>query len=315
MIKVSVCIATWKRADKLKEIVLLLEKQTLSQEEYEIIIVDSKSPDHTSQVVKSLQDIYKNIIYVWDAKNILATKRNVGVENARGKVVVFMDDDVYPTADFVKAHYEANIKSENTFFCGQIRFPKEMVAISNYYFFRDQQHLKDSDIGKDLAFNKIVVMNLSFKKEYYGKTGGVDEDFVGYGGEDIEFGWRVKKAGYSLRYLPEALAIHKEDSSTIKEYGNKLYKTGLNGNRILKKKAPDVITALNNRRTPNWIRFVLSVPIILYPLEKYLIITDKNRKLYSFFLFKAYLYGRSGQGQRHQKKSRAMSVEEASKGW
>ena len=313
MIKISACIATWKRADKLKDIIFLLEDQTLPKSEYEIVVVDSKSPDHTNQTIKKLQKRFDNIVYIEDADNVLAAKRNAGVYNANGEVIVFMDDDVYPTRGFLEAHYNANQKPSNTFFCGQIRFPTDDIERSNYYYFRDQQHLKEKDVGRELSFNNIVVMNLSFRKEYYDVTGEVDERFIGYGCEDIEFGWRVKRAGFHIKYLPEALAIHREDSSNIVEYGNKLYKSGLYGNRILKAVSPDAHAALKGRYA--LIGYILSLWLFRSLIEKRLLRTDGDRSKYDYKLFKAYLYAKSFQGRRDQKKYPPLSLDSTKKGW
>lgn len=313
MVKISACIATWKRADKLKDIILLLENQTIPQADYEIVVVDSKSPDHTKKTVLELQQRFDNIVYVEDADNVLAAKRNIGVERAKGDVIIFMDDDVYPTPGFMEAHLKANSQPERTFFCGQIRFPQEDVDRSNYYYFRDRQHLKEKDIGKDLPFNNIVVMNLSFRKEYFGKTGKVDERFIGYGCEDIEFGWRVKKAGFHLKYLPDALAIHREDSSSIVEYGNKLYKSGLYGARILKEVSPEAYAALSGR--VGQLGYVLSLKPIQTCLESVLLRTDNERSAYHYKLYKAYLYARSYQGRRDQKKVAPLNLEAVQRGW
>ena len=313
MIKISVCIATWKRANKLREIMELLENQSIANEEYEIIVVDSNSPDNTEEVVLQFQLKYSNVTYVKDASNILASKRNVGVAKSKGDIIVFMDDDVYPSYGFIEAHLKANITPSKTFFCGQIRFPAEDVSRSNYYYFRDQQHLKDTDIGRLLPFNNIVVMNLSFRKEYYAATGGVNEAFIGYGCEDIDFGWRVIKAGFIIKYLPDALAIHREDSSTIKEYGNKLYKTGLYGNRILKEENLEVVKALT--RSYSFIGYYLSFAVFRKTIEYLLLKSDSDRKKYSYYLYKAYLYSRLYQGIRDQKNYKSLDVETAKKGW
>lgn len=311
--KISICIATWNRSKKLKNIILLLENQSISRDNYEIIIVDSYSPDNTADVVRQLQRVYTNIKYIENAKNVLAVKRNVGVDAASSEIIVFMDDDVYPSKRFIEEHLLANEKSNDTFFCGQIRFEKDSVNTSNYYRFRDRQHLCKKDIGKKLPFNKIVVMNLSFKKAYYSIVGGVKEEYVGYGCEDTDFGWRIKESGYSIKYLPEAIAIHKEDSSNIKEYGNKLYKTGLYGSRIFKELCPKGYETTN--RYYNIVGIVLSTKIISFILEKFLLFTDSYPFFYSYYLYKAYLYSQLYRGKKDQKSIKPLNNEDLKKGW
>ena len=156
-------------------------------------------------------------------------------------------------------------------------------------------------------------MNLSFRKEYYEITGEVDERFIGYGCEDIEYGWRVKKAGFHIKYLPEALAIHREDSSSIVEYGNKLYKSGLYGNRILKDVSPDAYAALKGKYAS--LGYMLSFKPFRSLIEKSLIRNDGDRSKYNYKLFKAYLYARSFQGRRDQKKYKPLDLETSQNGW
>ena len=67
--KISVCIATWNRKNKLKEIIHLLENQSLNPDEYEIIVVDSNSPDGTNILMYELCKIHSNIKYIENAKH------------------------------------------------------------------------------------------------------------------------------------------------------------------------------------------------------------------------------------------------------
>lgn len=310
--KVSICIATWKRKEKLNRIILNLEDQTMDPTEYEVIVVDSNSPDGTDILMKDLCAKYPNIVYISDADNILAVKRNVGIRNAKAETIVFMDDDVIPNDAFVESHYIANKNNNDTFFCGQIRFPHDLVNNSNYYCFRDEQHLQDKDIGVDLPFNRIVVMNLSFRKSFIEKVGYVNEEFIGYGDEDIEFGYRVVKSGFKIRYLPNALGIHEEESSGIKEYGRKLYKAGLYGDRILRKECIEAYNALEGKRI---IGYFLAVKPICECIAKYLDKNDTNTNKYSYYLYKMYLYGMSYRGRLDQKKHNELSADMAKTGW
>lgn len=313
MIELSVCIATWCRKDDLEKIIEKLEHQTLDRSLYEVIVVDSQSPDGTDKVMEALKTKYDNLVYVNDAPNILASKRNVGIKNAKGDIIIFMDDDVYPEDGFLKAHYDANQIDNNTFYCGQIRFDQELVKNSNYYRFRDEQHLKDEDIDKDLPFNKVVVMNLSFRKKYIETVGYVDENFVGYGCEDMEFGYRIKDKGFHMAYLKDALAIHREKSSSIVEYGKKLYKTGLYGMRILKKECLPAYTTIDSGH--KLVKSILRLSCVKKILEKSLLKSDNKPNKYNYLKYKLYLYSMLERGKKDQKKYELLSVDEAKKGW
>ena len=289
----SVLIATYNRKDDLKRIVEILENQTMSQDQYEIIITDSFSIDGTKELVQGLQQDYNNIVYIEDCKNILANKRNVGIKASRGQTVIFLDDDVYPyKEDFLEQHYKANINNRDTFFCGQIRFDPKLVQESNYYRFRDDQHLKDDSVGKELEFNKIVVMNLSFRKEFIDKVGYVDERFINYGCEDIEFGFRIKRKGFHIKYLREAKAIHREKSNSIVEYSKKIIKSKIYGQQTLYTVCPEIKKYLFQSKFDN--KCILNILLFnkfsLKLTEVYLLFTDTIKICYNYLLYKFYLY-------------------------
>ena len=313
MIEISICIATWNRKEDLQKIIELLEEQSIPMDLYEVIVVDSFSPDGTCKLVRNLQFKYHNLVYIEDSENVLAAKRNKGIKCARGEIIVFLDDDVYPDSHFIEAHLNANRNNENIFYCGQIRFREELTKRSNYYLFRDSQHLSEKDNNKYLPFNKIVVMNLSFRKSFIDEVGLVNENFIGYGCEDTEFGYRILNRGFRLKYLPNALAYHEEKSSTIKEYGQKLYKTGLYGERTLKHECREAYDAIYNRY--KIIKRILAFKLIKILLEAYLVKNDNNRNKYRFILYKLYMYSCLACGEIDQKRVDSMSMNEAKKGW
>lgn len=248
--KISICISTWCRKDNLEKIIELLESQSVSQDEYEIIVCDSSSNDGTIDLMSKLTNKYSNLKYINVPKNVLAAKRNYGINNSTSPIVIFIDDDVFPNKNFIEAHLLAHENVENTVFCGQVRFPEEWVNRSNYYRFRDSRLLneKHSKLFDNLPFNKIVVMNLSFKKEeIIKKTGLLDERFIGYGGEDTEFGFRIVNSGLKLVYLEDAIAYHKEKSVSIDSYGEKILRAGRDGSKVLNLINPNIINNTNLR--------------------------------------------------------------------
>lgn len=246
-VEISVCISTWCRKDHLSRIVDALQNQSLSPDRYEVIVCDSHSHDGTADLMEVLCREHSNIRYLNTDKNVLSAKRNMGICAAASPIIVLIDDDVHPTEDFLMAHLRAHKSADNIVYCGQVRFPNDWVRSTNYYRFRDSCHLGDKhkSIHADLPFNKIVAMNLSFKKdEILSKVGLFSEDFIGYGGEDIEFGYRVAAAGMKLAYLEDALAYHYETSS-LSAYGDKFFRSGRDGARTLNAINPAILMGTN----------------------------------------------------------------------
>lgn len=237
--KISIQIATWKRKEMLKKLILSLEFQSLEREEYEICICDSDSNDGTKNMIDDLNEVFKNIKYYNIKENILSVKRNYLFKNTDAELIITMDDDLIADSNFIKNHLIAHRNSKNIVFCGQVRFPNEWVSSSNYYKYRDSKHLKDGNIIIDnLPSQNIVVMNMSLKKYEIDKIGFMDENFVKYGGEDTEFGIRLKQNNIQIKYLNDAIVYHFENSSFDK-YLYKLYITARFGFKQLLEKFPN----------------------------------------------------------------------------
>jgi glucosyl-dolichyl phosphate glucuronosyltransferase len=86
----SIIIPTHNRADSLKT---TLESLVALQGEaqFEIVVVDNNSSDHTKTVVQSFSNFTK---YVFEPKTAFTRARHAGSENASGDVLLYLDDDV-----------------------------------------------------------------------------------------------------------------------------------------------------------------------------------------------------------------------------
>lgn len=73
--------------------------------------------------------------------------------------------------------------------------------------------------------NEIEIMPGAFlmvRREVYEEIGGLDESYFMYG-EDIDFSWRIRLAGWKNVYLPETHIIHYKGESTKKGSMNYVY--------------------------------------------------------------------------------------------
>ena len=80
-------------------------------------------------------------------------------------------------------------------------------------------HLADDEV------NEIEIMPgafLMFRQEVYRQIGGLDESYFMYG-EDIDFSWRIRLAGWKNYYLPTTRIIHYKGESTRKGSMNYVY--------------------------------------------------------------------------------------------
>ena len=92
---ISVVIPTFNRRETLAVVLPLLAKQTLPQEQYELLLCDSGSTDGTNELVAELA--IPNLRHIKPAENRgRSGARNAGIREATGEFVLFTDADIIP---------------------------------------------------------------------------------------------------------------------------------------------------------------------------------------------------------------------------
>src|SRR5690606_29001874 len=69
--------------------------QQLAHNEYEIIVVDDESPDDSVVIVDGLMESYTNLRVISQKNKGLGGARNTGIQNAKGRYLLFLDSDDY----------------------------------------------------------------------------------------------------------------------------------------------------------------------------------------------------------------------------
>ena len=107
MTSTSVVIATCNQADRLRLVLCGLEGQTMAAAEFEVLVVDDGSADHTRDVLEESR--LSNLRVLRSPANEGRSRaRNRGVEAATGELVIFLDGDALPAPDLVEAYSEAH---------------------------------------------------------------------------------------------------------------------------------------------------------------------------------------------------------------
>ena len=218
--KLSVIIPTHNRADILK---ICLEKLAMQQGvDFEVIVVDDGSTDHTESQVSSLKShvsTWSDIRYIKQKASHQGTARNRGVEVASGEIIVFIGDDIFVEPEFLMKHHDRHVEhsDENVVVLGFTTWDPN-IKINGYMRFLESsgwqfgyKFLHPGMIGKAEPFKFFYTSNISIKKSFFEKE-RFNEDFVFYGWEDIELGYRLwKKHDMQVYYEPQAIAYHHHE--------------------------------------------------------------------------------------------------------
>jgi glycosyltransferase involved in cell wall biosynthesis len=102
-LRFSVIIPTYKRCQLLKQVFEGLKAQTYCN--FEVLVVVKSSRDGTEELVKS----YKQVIdmrIIPQQEGFVTHALNLGLKEAKGDLVVFLDDDAVPNTDWLQKHLQ-----------------------------------------------------------------------------------------------------------------------------------------------------------------------------------------------------------------
>ena len=207
---------TYRRPALLRRCLRALASQDIDPGCFEVLVVDDGSQDRTAAVLHEESNRCANLRPVVLTENSgPATARNKGVENAKGKFVLFLDDDVVASPSLVSAHLRCHANSDDgrQAILGLLRWHPDL-RVTPFMRWLDQSGLQfDYDTWLregpvDPPYAAFYTANLSLHRRLVEAAGGFDERFPYANYEDIELGWRLTRLGLRLHYEPSALAWH-----------------------------------------------------------------------------------------------------------
>ena len=214
--KISVVIPTHNRADALALTLAGLAKQRLN-EPWEVIVVNNRCSDGTVELVENLEFPVPLRLVSEDTPGAAAA-RNAGAAQARGKYLVFIDNDILVEPDFLQLHLDALNDHSGAWIVGQIvnlpeqettpfgRFRKSLFPLIS-----PKDGLRETD--------SITTANLSLPKNDFEALGGFDEGFFVASGEDRELMLRARKKGIKMLFHPGIIGTHNDWAGfTLREY-------------------------------------------------------------------------------------------------
>jgi glycosyltransferase involved in cell wall biosynthesis len=209
MSKVSVVIPTKNRSALLVEAIDRIESQTVSRDQYEVIIIDNDSSDDTRTVLEQKAKTYGNLKFGVQEKPGAAATRNAGLRLAKGELILFIDDDVQAERALIQSHLDCHQKNPSASVIGAVSMPWGDTTDPFLRYLRDHRILNPYTPSKGpIDFSYYHTCNVSTPTNVLLNVGGFNENFQIYGMEDIELGYRLEKAGSRMVFAPDAKAVH-----------------------------------------------------------------------------------------------------------
>jgi glycosyltransferase involved in cell wall biosynthesis len=203
----SVVIPTYNRKPILEKCLRALERQRLGKQSliagYEIVLVDDGSTDGTLEWLAENSADFPHVRSFSQDHQGPAAARNLGVEQAKGDTIIFIDSDLVVTENFLQAHADALVQ-------GQDKLGSDRVFTYGWVINTCNFNNPTSEPYKitDFSAAYFATGNVAISKHWLEKAGLFDTRFQLYGWEDLELGVRLKQLGLKLIKCPAAVGYH-----------------------------------------------------------------------------------------------------------
>jgi glucosyl-dolichyl phosphate glucuronosyltransferase len=238
----TVILCTYNRADSLPAILESLAASQLPDSiTWEILVTDNNSTDRTREVVDDFSHRYPDRFrYLFEPRPGKCHALNTAVQNARGEILAFLDDDVKIEPKWLQ-NLTAGLRTGEWVGAGGRILPAQAFTLPRWLpssgsaaFRRARGFRWDPrgilyghfDLGSGASeldsYHAPYGANMAFRKSMFEKYGGFQELGVSNGSrprtwEDTEFGRRLIDAGERLRYEPLAIVYHPVAQERIKK--------------------------------------------------------------------------------------------------
>lgn len=253
----TVIIPTYRRSSMLYRTLTALEAQKNAAYSFEVVVVDDGSHDSTAEVLHRFsQQTALAVKYLCLPENRgPAAARNRALELARGRLIIIIGDDIEPGPDLLERHirWHAQHPHETQALLGYVTWPTGMKSNpfmrwlekggSAFYF--GYRKMKNGDEIDPARY--FYTCNVSLKRSMLSKAGLFDESFPYASHEDLELGYRLRKAGMRLYFNRSVKACHWH-YLTVRSIAGRVYLMGFCANMYWRKVPEDTRFPLRNVR-------------------------------------------------------------------
>lgn len=233
MAEVSIVIVNFNTRNLLKSCLDSIKKNS-KKVSYEILVVDNGSRDGSQKMVEKG---FPEVTLIKNKKNLgFAVANNQGIVKAGGEFILLLNSDTLLIEDviskmvsWIKDHPQVGIATASLvypdgshqptggysptlvrlvawmFFLDDLPF-FDRISLpihphSSTFFTRSKFYLREQQL--DWVTGAFMLV----RRHVFDQIGFLDEDFFMYV-EDVEFGYRAKKAGWEIVYLPQFRLVH-----------------------------------------------------------------------------------------------------------
>ncbi|HYF84141.1 MAG TPA: glycosyltransferase family 2 protein [Clostridia bacterium] len=240
--RLSIIIVSYNTRELLKNAIESIY-MTYQNDDLEVIVVDNGSSDGSTAMVK---EEFGDVILIESSENLgFAKANNIAIKQSKGKYILLLNPDTILVEDCLEKclAYMNNNQSIGALGCKVVMpdgkldlacrrsFPTpevsfyRMTGLSKLYPDNKrfaQYNLTYLDENETYEVDSIVGAFMLIRREVIEQVGILDEEYFMYG-EDIDWCYRIKQAGWKVVYNHEAEIVHYKGASGGKRNPRTIY--------------------------------------------------------------------------------------------
>ena len=218
--RLTVAVCTYNRADFLRQTLAGIARQEFPRDQFEVLVIDNNSRDHTRAVVAEFSSSPPAPRYVLETQQGLDHGRNRAIAEARGEIILFADDDILVQPDWL-TQICAPFATANAQHIGAVGgevipvFPDGLPPwVAEWHaplaFRSDPGPLpsRHSPMGANLAIPRRIFAELGTFHTALDRAAGNY-----FSGGDSEMIRRIRTAGHEVWFAPAAAVKHQMPAS------------------------------------------------------------------------------------------------------
>ncbi|HEV2472097.1 MAG TPA: glycosyltransferase family 2 protein, partial [Chthonomonadales bacterium] len=225
MMDLSVVIVSYNTRELLRSCLLSLPG-ACDGLKYEAWVVDNASSDGSAGMVEAE---FPKVRLIANSANVGFTRaNNQALGQSEGRHVVILNPDTEPRpgalkllVDYLDSHPEVGavgpklLNTDGSLQHNGRRFPtpwREFLGHTNLRRLSRERYDRELEYGRDdfdqeWETDEVSGACLMVRRAVMDQVGPLDEDFFMFY-EETEWCWRIKRAGWRVRYVPQAQVVH-----------------------------------------------------------------------------------------------------------
>jgi len=223
--KISVIICTYREEPDCKYVLQSVADQTMPQQDYEVLVVDNSADSKISisinRAIQEVNDSYTtNNLHLISCPIIgLSFARNAGISEAKGEILLFLDDDVIVQRDLLEQYWRAYSEHPDAGVIGGhiiLNIPRNLKIpwkkgwerywshfITRYSCYTNVENWWEFPWGANWSAKRSALLQIGGFRGLFGRRG---DNFNG--GEEIIAASSIQNLGSKIAILPNAVVFH-----------------------------------------------------------------------------------------------------------